>query len=76
MDFYDRIAPWHVGEFEGTRSQWVSFVLVPDLAERLRVAMALGATLRVDAMHLPGIGQAAIVQDPPGAVLGLIEPGP
>jgi predicted enzyme related to lactoylglutathione lyase len=57
-------------------SQWVPFVAVPDLTERRRMALALGARVRVEEMVVSDVGRALVLEDPFGAVFGLLEPAP
>jgi predicted enzyme related to lactoylglutathione lyase len=60
----------------GMPSQWVPFVAVPDLTERRRMALALGARVRVEEMVVSDVGRALVLEDPFGAVFGLLEPAP
>ena len=55
-------------------AQWMNYVSVPDLAASLAACRAGGGQVVRDAMPLGEYGTLAVVQDPAGAVLGLIQP--
>ncbi|MFJ9697493.1 VOC family protein [Kitasatospora sp. NPDC101183] len=56
----------------GTRSHWLPYLEVTDVDSLLATAEALGATVRVPAMDVPGMGRLAQLQDPHGAVFAVI----
>jgi predicted enzyme related to lactoylglutathione lyase len=59
----------------GTPSHWLPYVVVAALEDCRRAAVRLGGIVQVEALPLPGVGRATVVQDPTGAVIGLLEPG-
>lgn len=61
---------------EDTESQpgWLSYVEVDDLDACLSAARAGGGTILQEPMDIPNVGRIAVVEDPSGAVLGLMKP--
>ena len=53
---------------------FVCTVDVPDLDARVAKAMALGGTVAVPKMPVPGVGWLAYVRDLDGNILGLMQP--
>lgn len=55
-------------------AQWLNYVTVPDLAASLKACEAGGGTIVRPARSLGGYGTMAIIRDPAGAVLALMQP--
>ena len=55
-------------------AQWLNYVNVPDLAASVAACRASGGQVIVESRSLGSYGTLAVVQDPSGAVLGLIQP--
>jgi len=53
---------------------YVCVVDVESLDTSLERALALGATLAVPKMPVPGVGSLAYVKDPDGNILGMLQP--
>jgi predicted enzyme related to lactoylglutathione lyase len=49
-------------------------VCVDDLEDTLAKAIGLGATIALEKMDVPGVGQLAYVLDTEGNVLGILQP--
>ena len=62
------------GENAGLPAQWLMYVTVTDLPSRLAAATARGGQIVQPARQMGSFGTIAIVQDPAGAVMALIEP--
>lgn len=56
------------------RPAWLSYVVVPDCVKALQHAATLGASIAEPAMQVPMVGTVAVILDPTGASLGLIQP--
>jgi uncharacterized protein len=57
-------------------ASWTPYVAVEDADETCRKATELGASVIVEPMDVPNIGRFAILQDPQGAVFGIIKGEP
>jgi predicted enzyme related to lactoylglutathione lyase len=55
---------------------FICTVEVPSLDATLAKALALGATLALPKMAIPGVGWLAYVKDPDANLLGLTQPDP
>ncbi|MDN6486269.1 MAG: VOC family protein [Ancrocorticia sp.] len=53
--------------------RWDVFLAVEDMAARLDLAVAHGATVLSSSVTMPGLGAFAIIEDPTGAIVGLWE---
>lgn len=62
------------GANEGLPAQWLLYVSVPNLVESLGHVEQLGGKILRPAKKVGGYGSIAVIQDPAGAVLALIEP--
>lgn len=60
---------------EGGPTFWLSYVKVADVDAVAQRAVALGGSLMLEPMDIPGIGRIAIAQDPTGAPFGLHKAG-
>jgi uncharacterized protein len=52
---------------------WGCYVTVQDLAATLARCSALGGKVIVPAMEIPHVGRMAVIQDPQGALLNLMQ---
>ena len=52
---------------------WLAYFAVDDADAKLAKANELGATTIVPAMDIPGVGRFGVIQDPQGAVFGIIK---
>lgn len=55
---------------------WMPYVHVNDLDSTVQTVPALGGTVIVPKMPVPGIGHFAVIQDPTGGVIGVFQPLP
>ncbi|PTN01783.1 hypothetical protein C8N32_11064 [Rhodovulum imhoffii] len=60
--------------FDGLPAHWFSYFAVDDLGAALERSAALGGKVGKPPFAMPGVGRIAIVIDPTGAAMGLIEP--
>lgn len=51
---------------------WASYVTVAQVDDTVAQAQALGATVLMAPMEVPGVGRIATLQDPQGAVINVI----
>jgi predicted enzyme related to lactoylglutathione lyase len=61
-------------DFQGIPSHWMTYLAVPDLNAAEIKAEAAGGEILRPSFHLSGVGKLAVVSDPAGAIIGLIEP--
>lgn len=61
-------------EFEGVPPHWACYIHVDDVDAASAKAEELGGTVIKAVFEVPNVGKIAIVQDPQGAVIGLITP--
>lgn len=54
-------------------SRWLGYLSVKDVDEAVAITVAGGGSAVVGPLDLPGVGRAAAIQDPEGAVVGLIR---
>lgn len=54
-------------------SRWLGYLSVPDVDEAARQTTAAGGRVLVAPLDIEGVARAAAVQDPQGAVLGLLR---
>jgi len=55
---------------------WHPYVAVDDVDSTLTKTKELGGSVVLEAMDVPAVGRIAVIQDPTGAVLGVIKPEP
>jgi uncharacterized protein len=58
----------------GAPSHWMTHVVVANLAESRAKAESLGARIYAPDIHVPGVGNMAVIGDPFGAVISLFQP--
>ena len=58
----------------GARPAWVGYVAVDDIAASLKSVPELGGQVHMGPNHLEGVGHMALIADPQGAPLYLIQP--
>lgn len=61
-------------DFEGIPAHWMTYLAVDDISSAQRRAETAGGEILRPAFRLPGVGRLSVVNDPAGAVIGLIEP--
>ena len=64
----------HCGD-EKIPPHWGSYITVSDIKSTLNNAKELGANVLVEITPIPKVGSFAIIQDPQGAVISMIEYG-
>lgn len=62
----------HCGD-EKIPPHWGNYITVKDIKAALQKAKELGANVLVDITAIPKVGNFAIIQDPQGAVISMIE---
>jgi predicted enzyme related to lactoylglutathione lyase len=58
----------------GIPDNWLSYILVDDVAASTKKAQTLGATICKDVTEVPGMGWFSVITDPTGATFGLWQP--
>jgi predicted enzyme related to lactoylglutathione lyase len=58
----------------GIPDNWLSYILVDDVAASTKKAQTLGATIGKDVTEVPGMGWFSVITDPTGATFGLWQP--
>ncbi len=62
------------GQNTGMPAQWVCYVNVRDLDAALKACVATGGRIYREKKAMGDYGDFAVIQDPAGAVMGLIQP--
>jgi predicted enzyme related to lactoylglutathione lyase len=62
------------GSNQGLPAQWLVYITVPDLDDRLQQVEALGGTILRAPKPAGPMGRFAVIEDPAGAVCALFEP--
>jgi hypothetical protein len=62
------------GSMAGVPPNWTAYIHVDDSDASVAKAAELGATIRVPATDIPNVGRFAIIEDPTGAVFGILQP--
>ncbi|MFK7928915.1 MAG: VOC family protein [Myxococcota bacterium] len=57
----------------GVPSHWVDYITVHNAEEALAKATSLGAKALTDVIAAPGVGRFAMIEDPVGAVFGILQ---
>ena len=60
----------------GPPPMWTGYVCVDDVDATAATAKSAGATLHRAPMDIPGVGRFAIMADPQGAMLAMLQPAP
>jgi uncharacterized protein len=60
----------------GMPAHWLPYVHVEDPDATLERARKHGATVRMDALDIPGVGRFGVFDDPTGALLAVMKPKP
>ena len=55
---------------------WLVYLEVKDIAAAMTDVLETGGTVLREPFEVPGVGQIAIVREPSGAAIGLLEPAP
>lgn len=61
---------------DGAPAHWFTYVAVDDLDAAVATTLRTGGTLRRPAFDVPGVGRFAVIVDPSGGGLGLVQPAP
>lgn len=61
---------------QDTESQpgWLAYVQVDDLDRAVMAVTGAGGQILQPAMDIPNVGRIAVIEDPAGAVIGLMKP--
>ncbi len=62
-------------DMEGIPAHWLTYFVVEDCDKSCKLVEDKGGSVAMPPQEIPGIGRFAVVQDPQGAVMGLIKPG-
>lgn len=57
----------------GTPSHWLTFVVVPNLADARRRVGSLGGHVLVEQIDVPNVGSFSVIADPQGAVIAAFQ---
>ena len=60
--------------FKGMKEQWVTYVAVDDVDERVKKAVAAGARIMRPALDIPNVGKIAFLTQPDGAMVAWMTP--
>ena len=63
-----------VPHLDGIPPHWFTYFAVDDVDGAVASSKAMGGSIRRDLFDIPGVGRIAIVEDPTGAVMGLMTP--
>ena len=58
---------------QGVPPNWMPYVESSNVDETVRLASALGGTVKVPASDIPNVGRFAVLQDPQGATFGIYK---
>ena len=58
----------------GIPSHWMTYMAVEAMDTAIAAALGAGGSLERSAVSVPGVGHLAVVADPAGALIGLMEP--
>lgn len=70
------ISPVNVGPLNTTQAYWLSTVEVDDVDAAVATAAGLGAAIIQQPKDVPNIGRFAVMRDPSGAAIGLLQGAP
>jgi uncharacterized protein len=70
------ISPVEVGPLNTTQAYWLSTVEVDDVDAAVATAAELGAAIVQQPKDVPNIGRFAVMRDPNGAAIGLLQGAP
>ena len=70
------IFPMTGEEFADVPEHWISYVTVEDCDEAADAVVANGGVLKQAPFDVTGVGRIAVLQDPGGAMIGVIKPAP
>ena len=59
----------------GPQAHWIAYFGSDDIDAAVRKAEALGGTVLLPPIDVPGMGRATVIRDPHGATFGLFQPG-
>jgi uncharacterized protein len=68
------IFPLSAPRFDGVPEQWMAYLAVDNVDQRVNKATAAGATLMRPLFDVPGVGRIAILREPGGAGVGWMTP--
>jgi predicted enzyme related to lactoylglutathione lyase len=61
-------------EFKGMPENWMSYIAVDNVDERVKKATAAGAKVMKPAFEVPNVGRIAMLLEPGGAAIGWMTP--
>lgn len=61
-------------QFEGVPDHWMAYLAVDDVDARFHKATSHGASVIRAPFDIPGVGRIAILNEPGGAVIGMMTP--
>lgn len=70
------MSPVHVGPVNTTQSYWLSTIEVEDIDAAVATASSLGAAIIQQPKDMANIGRFAVMRDPNGAAIGLLQSAP
>ena len=70
------ISPVHVGPVNTTQSYWLSTIEVDDVDAAVATAAELGAAIIQQPKDMANVGRFAVMRDPNGAAIGLLQSSP
>jgi predicted enzyme related to lactoylglutathione lyase len=68
------IFPLSAPQFDDVPEQWMPYLAVDDVDQRVNKATAAGAQLMRPLFDVPGVGRIAILREPGGAGIGWMTP--
>jgi len=68
------IFPLSSPQFDGVPEQWMAYLAVDNVDQRVNKATAAGAELMRPLFDVPGVGRIAILREPGGAGIGWMTP--
>jgi uncharacterized protein len=61
-------------DFKGVPENWMSYIAVDNVDERVKKATAAGAKVMKPAFDVPNVGRIAVLVEPGGAAIGWMTP--
>ncbi len=61
-------------QFDGTPAMWMTYIAVDDVDKACETVSAEGGTVVQPCFDVEGVGRIAMIQDPNGAMVGIMTP--